>query len=102
MTETGFIALDLATKLYRECEKLKLKNPIKDQLLRASLSIALNITEGSGRQTIKDKKRFYAIALGSCRETQLLVKIIDNQDLIERYDRLGGLIYGFIRKSEHQ
>ena len=69
---------------------------------KAILKEALNITEGSGRQTVKDKKRFYAIAFGSCRETQLLVKIIEIQDLIERYDRLGGLIYGLIRKSEYR
>ena len=41
MKKTGFIALDLATSLYLECSELKLKNPVKDQLLRASLSIAL-------------------------------------------------------------
>ena len=93
MKQTGFIALDLSTTLYLECERLKLKNPIKDQLLRASLSIALDITEGSGRESAKDKKRFYNIAMGSLRETQCLVRIIQNQILEERYDHLGALRY---------
>lgn len=99
MQRTGFLVLDQATDLYLECEKLKLKNPVRDQLLRASLSIALNITEGSGRQTPKDKRRFYTIALGSLRETQTLVKIINNQELEERYHYLGALIYGLTRKT---
>ena len=99
MHKTGFIALDEATELYLECEKLKLKNPVRDQLLRASLSIALNITEGSGRSTLKDKKRFYSIALGSLRETQTLIRIIQNQDLAERYYKLGALVYGLARMT---
>ena len=60
---TGFKALDKAVELYQECEKLRLRNPIRDQLLRSSLSVALNITEGSGRSSRKDQKRFYAIAM---------------------------------------
>ena len=93
----AFKALDLAIELYQECEKLKLKNPVKDQLHRASLSIALNITEGSGRSSIKDQKRFYSIAMGSLRETQCLVKIIDNKERIKKYDYLGKLVYGLNR-----
>jgi four helix bundle protein len=89
-----FLALDLAVELYKACEALKLKNPIRDQFQRASLSVALNITEGSGRSSLKDKKRFYAIALGSVRECQCLSKIIGNKMLIEKYDKLGGLVYG--------
>ena len=84
-------------ELFHECEKLELKNPIKDQLLRASLSIALNITEGSGRRSKRDQKRFYSIALGSLRETQCLVKIIRHQYLIKEYDYLGGLVFGLNR-----
>ena len=85
-------------QLYLECEKLKLKNPVRDQLLRASLSIALNITECSGRQSRKDQKRFYSIAMGSLRETQTLIKIVQNKNLAKKYDRLGALVYGLTRK----
>ena len=95
----NFHALDLAIELYRDCEKLKLKNPIKDQLLRASLSISLNISEGSGRRTPRDRARFYSIALGSLRETQTLIKIIGNKDLEQAYDRLGALVFGLHRTN---
>lgn len=99
MQKTGFVALDKATELYLVCETLNIKNPIRDQLLRSSLSIALNLTEGSGRSSKKDKKRFYSIAMGSLREVQCLVRIIGNQNLIREYDYLGALIYGLSNKS---
>ena len=95
----SFKALDLAVELYQECEKLKLKNPIRDQLLRASLSIALNVTEGSGRTSLKDQKRFYSIAMGSTREVQCLIRIIKHKELERKYDRLGALVYGLTRIS---
>ena len=89
----SLICEEMAIELYQEIANLSLKNPIKDQLNRAALSIALNLAEGRGRVTRKDQKRFYAIALGSIRETQVLVKIIGDQGLVSRYDRLGGLVF---------
>ena len=89
----SLVCEELAIELYQEVSSLALKNPVKDQLNRAALSIALNLAEGSGRFSKRDQKRFYSIALGSLREVQVLVKIIRNEDLIKRYDRLGGLVY---------
>ena len=86
-------AEEYAIELFHEVQSLKLKNPIKDQLNRASLSIALNLAEGSGRTSKRDQKRFYSIALGSVREVQALVKIIRHQELVTKYDRLGGLVF---------
>ena len=56
---------------------------IADQLKRASLSIPLNIAEGSGKTTAADKCRYYAIARGSAMECGavldacLVLKLID-------------------------
>jgi four helix bundle protein len=41
---------------------------VKDQLDRASISIALNIAEGNGKYTPKDRCRFFDIAHGSALE----------------------------------
>ena len=41
---------------------------VKDQLDRASTSISLNIAEGNGKYTAKDRCRFFDIAHGSALE----------------------------------
>ena len=41
---------------------------LSDQLKRASLSIPLNIAEGTGKPSIGERKRFYGIARGSAME----------------------------------
>lgn len=87
------ICEQLAIELFQEVQCLSLKNPIKNQLNRAALSIALNLAEGSGRASKRDQRRFYSIALGSVREVQVLTKIIKHQELIKKYDRLGGMVY---------
>ena len=59
---------------------------LKDQILRAAVSIASNIAEGSERKSIPDFKRYINIALGSAAEliTQvyiaLQVKLISDQN----------------------
>jgi four helix bundle protein len=46
---------------------------IRDQLLRASLSVPLNLAEGCGRRAPADKAHFYAIARGSAMECAAIV-----------------------------
>ncbi len=45
-----------------------LSRVLKDQLERASLSVVLNIAEGGGRRSRKDKSRHYTYARGSATE----------------------------------
>jgi four helix bundle protein len=54
---------------------------LRDQLDRASISIALNIAEGAGRFSPRDKAHFYAIARGSATECAAIVDAISSRGL---------------------
>ena len=94
----NFRTYQLALELYERGQQLQISNTaVKDQFNRASLSVVLNLAEGSGKATSKDRRRFYQIALGSLRETQALLKILKSDDLICDADRLGGMIYRLLQ-----
>jgi four helix bundle protein len=54
-----------------------------DQLKRATISIPLNITEGSGKNTERDKKRFYSIARGSAMECAAIFDVLVCLELVD-------------------
>jgi four helix bundle protein len=49
-------------------ESVQRAGDVKDQLDRASTSITLNVAEGNGKYTAKDRCRFFGIAHGSALE----------------------------------
>lgn len=55
---------------------------LADQLRRSSLSVVLNIAEGSSRQSDKDFNRYISIALGSVDETIAGLEIAYDQKLL--------------------
>jgi four helix bundle protein len=55
----------------------------RDQWLRASQSIPLNIAEGNGKQSLKDKNRFFEIARGSALECAAIHDILLINDAID-------------------
>ena len=54
-----------------------------DQLKRSSRSVVLNIAEGYGKITRKDKANFYAIARGSAMETAAVFDVLKVNELVD-------------------
>lgn len=77
------------------------------QLKRASLSVVLNIAEGSSRFTGPSARNFYVIARGSLFETISILDILHTEGMIskEHYDAfyekaqdISFMLYQMIRK----
>ena len=89
----NFRTFQLALSFYRETKKLSLRGEIKDQLERASLSILLNLAEGSGKESKKDRRRFYSMAFCSIREVQAIMLILENEKLTQEIDQIAASCY---------
>ena len=92
----------LAVKFYQQCKKISLKGELKDQLLRASSSIVLNLAEGTGRRTIPDQKRFYQISFGSIRECQAIIDLNSEEftpEMIDLLDHMAAATYKLLNCS---
>jgi four helix bundle protein len=50
--------------------------PARDQLLRASQSIPLNIAEGNGKRAGGDRRRYFEIARGSATESAAILDVL--------------------------
>jgi four helix bundle protein len=70
-------AKDLAFATYRSVGRAPVAKDygLRDQMLRASVSVASNIAEGYSRETAQDRAHFLSIARASCAEleTQLFI-----------------------------
>ena len=95
---TGFLTYDLAVALYRQVETIQARASLREQFLRASESVVLNIAEGSGRITKRDQARFYAIALGSLREARAIFDLVSLQDkqILKLADHVAACLYRLI------
>jgi four helix bundle protein len=69
-------------ELLRECRDYGMK----DQMLRASISIPSNIAEGTERKSIADFKRFISIAQGSAAELRTQVYISRQVNIFSAQD----------------
>jgi len=83
------------------------KAAAKDQLDRASTSIPLNIAEGNGKFSAKDRARFFEMASGSALECAacldvLLVRKLTKEEPVaaqkERLVRIVEMLVGLLRR----
>jgi four helix bundle protein len=70
-----------------------------DQLRRASMSIPLNIAEGSGKTGVRDQRNFYAIARGSAMECSAIVDVCGELGFVgvDVCDRANALLDSIVR-----
>ena len=84
----------------------KIAHLYRNQLHRASLSIALNIAEGSGRFTKPDRRNFFIISRSSIFECVALLEMLKNQipeinsnydTLLAECDEMSRILYSMIK-----
>ncbi|MFO7725338.1 MAG: four helix bundle protein [Oceanipulchritudo sp.] len=96
------LAIHYVAWVVRLCPRLKGDNRhAKDQILRASQSIPLNIAEGNGKNSPADRRRFFEIARGSaleCAAIQDVLEVIgilsadENQAKKKDLDRIAAML----------
>ena len=81
---------------------------VRDQLDRASTSIPLNIAEGNGKYTLKDRCRFFDIAHGSALECAAGLDILVAKAKVapeqirpgkERLQKIVRMLMGLIKRN---
>jgi len=71
------LALSYVAWVYEMAEDLKgIQRHARDQWLRASQSIPLNIAEGNGKTTEGDRRRYFEIARGSALECAAIQDVL--------------------------
>ena len=82
---------------------------LKDQLKRATLSIVLNLAEGTGRISKAEKKRFYTIARSSVFECVAILEVLKDcgildkesfDDFYKKYEELSKMLLSLYRNTK--
>jgi len=97
-------------KVYRLLRENKIiASYAKNQLGRASLSIMLNIAEGSAKFSNKDRRNFYVTARGSVFECSSLVSFLYDEgeilaglkeELYSSYEKISRILFTMIKNLE--
>jgi len=83
-------------------------NYIRDQLKRASISIVINIAEGSGKFSKADKRNYYTTSRGSVYECVSLLELILDENHIDKtkydyfkkqYETISKMLMGLIKSQ---
>ena len=88
--------------------KIKIRDQyIRDQLLRATFSVILNIAEGSAKRSDKDFARYLEISIGSLNETIACLDVLHERkiiatnefsELVDESEVIARQLGGFIKK----
>jgi four helix bundle protein len=108
-----FVKLDVYQKaksfcvtVHKNISSKHLNKTADDQLRRASLSIMLNIAEGSSRFSNKDRKNFMVIARGSAFESAVILEYLfeisvikeeEYENHINNLEEISRMLFGLIQ-----
>src|SRR5215207_7226829 len=101
------IAYRVNQKLYRLFkENTSIAPYIKNQLGRSSLSIMLNIAEGSAKYSVKDRRNLFITARGSTFESAALICFLheageiatdSKNDFYSAFDEISRILYTMVK-----
>ena len=79
------LSIDYVAWVYKKADDLGgIHRHARDQWLRASQSIPLNIAEGNGKSTVADRRRFFEIARGSALECAAIQDVLVVGEALEK------------------
>jgi four helix bundle protein len=79
---------------------------LKDQWKQSTLSILLNLAEGTGRMTNPDKKHYLTVARGSVFESVAILEAVHDlgfidevifKEFYDNYEQISKMLLGMIR-----
>ncbi len=82
---------------------------LRDQLRRASISMVINIAEGSGKFSPGDKRNFYTISRGSVYECVSVFELLLDDEVIDRemykvfyddFETVSKMLFGLIQSQK--
>lgn len=101
------VSIDTVAAIWRLTENIPSKHRhIKDQLVRASQSIPLNIAEGNGKRAYRDRNRYFEIARGSAMECAAALDVLSccdgvrDPDVVELKALLVRVVSMFYKMTE--
>lgn len=97
----NFRTLELAIEFHEKVEAANVTGHLRDQLLRAAASIALNLSEGNAKPSEKEKKRFYQTAYASVQECKTVFRLskLDDREIVDLADKLGAYAYNLLKSD---
>ncbi|MCP4402441.1 MAG: four helix bundle protein [bacterium] len=85
------LSIDYVAWVFAEAKELSgIHRHARDQWLRTSQSIPLNIAEGNGKTTVADRRRYFEIARGStleCGAIQDILFVVKTLDEAKHHKR---------------
>ena len=93
------LALEYVASAFRMAKTLSgLHRHSRDQWLRAAQSIPLNIAEGNGKRSLKDRSRFFDISHGSALECAAIQDVLADKPLLLDEAQIGQNLRDFGNK----